>query len=346
MGADFGLFGLGRIGGNLARNALSKGMSVSLFDCDPALRSEIGSEFPASLEAFAADDESFAASIGPPRVILFTRAPGDAIDGTIARFIPCLDPGDIVVDAGDSWFRASERRERDLASRGLRFVSLGISGGAEGVLQGPSLMAGGAPELRPILLPIFERLAAKGPDGQACAVWHGPAGAGHFVKMMHNAIEYADMEILAESYNILKSSLRASHREVKACFSKWERSEIASHLLSLSVDVLSKDEADGVPLIDRILDRATQKGSGIRAIEYALELGVQASTLAEAVFARNLSMHKDERVTASALLGEHVSRASGSPSSLMEDVKKAALAAKIIAYSEGFSLLSRASEAE
>ncbi len=346
MRADFGLYGLGRVGSNLARNALMRGLPARLLDRNPARYEALKAEFVDSADRFAFDEADLVSSLSLPRLILLSLPAGGPVEEALSRFAPLLSPGDVIVDGGDSWFRDSERRERELARTGIRFVALGISGGAEGAYHGPSFMAGGASELRPILLPLLEKLAAKGPDGRACAGWHGPVGAGHFVKMAHNAIEYADMEILAEAYHILKSGLRANRGEVKSCFATWERSEISSHLLSLAVDVLAKDEEDGSPLLDRILDRAMQKGSGIRAIECALELGVQAPTLAEAVFARNLSMHKDERVMASALLGDQVARASGTPADLMEDVRKAVSASKIIAYSEGFSLITHASAAE
>ncbi len=346
MGAEFGLFGLGRVGGNLARNALSRGLKPRLFDRSAERIGSLRVALASAEGRFAIDESDFVASLASPRIILLSLPAGKAVDEAIERFLPLLSEGDAIVDAGDSWFRDSERREVGLAERGILFSGLGISGSAEDVLQGPAFMAGGGPGLRQALMPLLERLCAMGPDGRPCAIWVGPSGAGHFVKMTHNAIEYADMEILAEAYHILKSGLRANREEVRNCFASWERSEVSSRLLSLSVDVLSKDDADGTPLIDRILDRATQKGSGIRATEYALELGVQASTLSEAVFARNLSTHKDERVMASALLGEHVTRASGSPASLMDDVRKAVLASKIIAYSEGFALLSKASEVE
>lgn len=346
MGHEFGLYGLGRVGGNLARNALSRGMNPRFFDRTPARIESLRTAFPANPELFCVDEADFVRSLAAPRLILLCLPAGEAIDQAIDGFLPYLERGDAFVDAGDSWFRDSERRAAALAERGVLYAGLGVSGSAEDVLQGPAFMAGGSPELRPLLMPLLERLCATGPDGNPCAIWTGPVGTGHFVKMAHNAIEYADMEILAEAYHLLKVGLRASREEVRNCFAKWERSEVSSRLLSLSVDVLAKDDTDGSPLIDRILDRATQKGSGIRATEYALELGVQAPTLSEAVFARNLSTHKDERVMASALLGEHVTRASGSPSSLMDDVRKAVLASKIIAYSEGFSFITQGAEAE
>lgn len=346
MAGQFGIYGLDRVGGNLARNAYSRGLEPRLFGAGRFDEADWIGEQTGARAAFSSDEGTFVASLPRPRVIVLALPAHEAVDPAIERLGRRLEEGDVLVDACDSWFRDTERRERELSARGLHFVGLGVSGDAEGILKGPSFMAGGDPALKPILVPLLEELAARGPDGKACVAWHGPAAAGHFVKMAHNAIEYADMEILAEAYHVLKAGFRAKGDELRDCFSRWERTEIASHLLSLAVDVLSKNEEDGVPLVDRVLDRATHKGSGLRAIEYALELGVQASTLAEALFARNLSMRKDERVMASALLGEHRSHASGNPESLMEDVRKAVLAAKIISYSEGFGLVARAAEAE
>jgi len=344
MKARFGIYGLGLVGSNLARNALGKGLSLALYNRGAARREAFAAGVPEAAAALHPDPAVFVAALAAPRIILLSISAGPAVDEALASLLPHLEAGDLVADAGDSFYRDSERRSVALAEAGIAFVGLGLSGGAEGALTGPSFMAGGDEASRLRLSPILEALAAISPDGGPCVSWTGPAEAGHYVKMVHNSLAYADLEILAEAYHLLKASLRVKPEEMRSLFERWERTEVSSHLLALVVDILGMREADGQPFIDRVLDRATQKGTGIRAIESAFELGAQAATLAEAVFARNLTALKDERVRASALLGEHRSRPNGDPEGLGEDVRRSMLASKIIAYAEGFTLLGKAAE--
>lgn len=342
---DLGIYGLGIIGSNLAHNFLEKGFGLAAYNRGESHRRAFSEETTLYPRVFLAPTEAaFIASLSLPRVVLLTITAGKAVDEALERLIPLLDAGDILVDAGDSYFRDTERRVKLAADHALRFIGLGISGGAEGARSGPSLMAGGAPEAWPRLKPLLEAIAATTPSGEPCCDWIGPGGAGHFVKTAHNAIEYADMELIAEAYHLLRSTLRTSHDEMRMIFADWGRTELESYLLEITVDILGVREEDGEPLLDKVLDRGEQGGTGAWAVEAALELGIPVGILAESVFARHLSSLKDERMSASAVLMGPSAHPTGDRKTMIEEIRRAFLAAKTLAYTEVFLLLRRASE--
>jgi 6-phosphogluconate dehydrogenase len=345
--SDVGLYGLAVMGRNLALNFLDHGYSVTVFNRNR----QKGMDFLAAEGAahpglkLAADEAQFAASLKRPRTVILMVKAGDAVDETLDRLFPHLSEGDIIVDGGNSRWNDSARRDDDCAARGLRFVGLGVSGGEEGARHGPSFMPGGDAAAWPLLEPLLGAISAKGADGRPCVAWMGRGGAGHFVKTVHNAIEYADLELIAETYHLLRSSLRMSHDEMRTVFAEWNKTELSSYLIGITADALGVRDEDGEALVEKVLDSAGQKGTGCWAAEAALELGVPVALLADAVFARNLSALKDERVGASAVLGGPKAAATGERHSMVEDLRRALLAARVVAYAEGFLLLRAASAA-
>lgn len=343
--SDVGLYGLAVMGRNLALNILDRGYSLSVYNRSPDKCVDfMAAEGPShSGLKTAASEAAFVASLSLPRRLILMVKAGPPVDEALDRLLELLEPGDIVLDGGNSYYKDTERREERCASRGVRFIGLGVSGGEEGARRGPSLMAGGDSEAWEAVKPLLESIAAVADDGRPCAAWLGRGGSGHFVKMVHNAIEYADMELISESYSILLSSLHMSHDEMRTVFSEWNKTELSSYLIGITADILGVRDEDGEPLVEKVLDSAAQKGTGAWASGAALELGVPAGLLAEAVFARDLSALKDERVSASAVLSGPKAASTGERLAMVEDLRRALLAAKVIAYAEGFQLLSAAS---
>lgn len=339
--SDVGLYGLAVIGSNLARNIVDHGYSLAAYSREEAERLALSGGLD-GLRVCPSEEELVASLSRPRKLILEIKAA--AVDEVLGRLLPLLEPGDIIVDGGNSRYLDSARRAKLCAERGLRFVGMGLSGGAEGARRGPSLMPGGDPEAWAELKPFLESIAAVAADGAPCVSWMGEGGAGHFVKTVHNAIEYADMELIAESYHLLRSALKASPDEIRTIYADWNKTELSSYLIGITADVFGVREEDGEALVDKVLDVAEQKGMGAWAVEAALDLGVPSSILAEAVFARSLSTRKDERVTASAVLSGSSYAPTGERRSMIEELRKALLAAKILAYSEGFLLLRAASK--
>ena len=288
--AEIGLIGLGVMGQNLALNIADHGFPIAVYNRTPAR----------SAEAFAGSAEARSRPIVPcsgladlvgavrrPRAIILMIQAGEATDGQIEALVPLLEPGDVIVDGGNARYQDTMRRERALAERGLRLLGTGISGGEEGARHGPSIMAGGAPEAYARVRPIFEAIAAK-VDGAPCCAHLGPDGAGHFVKMLHNGIEYADMQLIAETYALMKHALGLGYPEMQAAFAAWNQGRSRSFLIEITADILGKrDPETGAPMVEMILDRAGQKGTGGWAVAAALDLGVPAPTIAEAVAARS-----------------------------------------------------------
>jgi 6-phosphogluconate dehydrogenase len=346
-GAHFGLTGLATMGANLARNVAHHGIPVAVHNRTPArtekFMAEHGSEGPLSGYESIAD---WIGALERPRVLMGMVKAGDPVDAVIAEVTPHLDPGDVLIDGGNSLFRDTQRRNSALAEHDIRFFGVGVSGGEEGALNGPSIMPGGDhhaydEQVRPIL----EAIAAE-VDGTPCCTWVGPDGAGHYVKMVHNGIEYADMQLIAESYDLLRHGVGLEVPEIARRFEAWNDSELESFLIEISARVLSKtDEATGKPLVDVILDAAEQKGTGRWTAQDALELGVPLTGITEAVFARALSALKDERVAAAERLAGPVG-AGGGDQSLAEDLEHALYASKIISYAQGFAQMTAAAETE
>jgi 6-phosphogluconate dehydrogenase len=294
--AQIGVTGLSVMGRNLARNLARHGFTVALHNRSPErTRSLIAEHGDEGTFVPSESMEDFVASLSRPRAVIVMVKAGAATDAVIAELVELLEPDDIVIDCGNTHFTDTIRREKDLAAKGLHFVGTGVSGGEEGALLGPSIMPGGSAQAYRTLGPIFESIAAQ-VEGTPCAVHVGPDGAGHFVKMVHNGIEYADMQLIAEAYDLLRSGLDAEPAQIAEIFREWNEGELESFLIEITADVLAHtDAATGRPFIDVVADRAEQKGTGRWTVQSALDLGVPITGIAEATFARSLSGHTEQR---------------------------------------------------
>ncbi|MGF1429535.1 NADP-dependent phosphogluconate dehydrogenase [Kitasatospora sp. LaBMicrA B282] len=337
--ADIGVTGLAVMGRNLARNFARHGHRVALHNRTPARTSALMAEFGHE-GAFVPTEtmEQFVAALERPRRIIIMVKAGEPTDGVIDELLPLLEPGDIVVDGGNAHFLDTRRREAALRERGLHFVGTGISGGEEGALEGPSIMPGGTAEAYRSLGPLLESIAAK-VDGQPCCTHVGPDGAGHFVKMVHNGIEYADMQLIAEAYDLLRHGAGRQPGEIAEVFRSWNEDRLESYLIEITAEVLGHtDAATGHPFVDVVLDRAEQKGTGRWTVQTALELGVPVSGIAEAVFARSLSGSAGLREAARGLPGPTETWLdSAAADRFAGDVEKALYASKMVAYAQGFN---------
>ncbi len=342
---DFGLIGLAVMGQNLVLNVERNGFSVAVYN-RTAARTE---EFMAG----AAQGknirpgyflEGFVGSLKRPRKIMIMVKAGAPVDGVIEQLKPLLDPGDLLIDGGNSFFGDTERRAEDLEAAGILYLGSGVSGGEYGALWGPSIMPGGQRDAWKMLQPVLTAISAK-VDGEPCVAYIGPRGAGHYVKMVHNGIEYGDMQLIAESYDILHRAAGLSAAELHEVFAEWNRGELGSYLVEITADILAKlDEQTGQPLVDVILDEAKQKGTGKWTSQSALDLGAPTPTINAAVESRIISAYKDERVAASKVLSGPEIRYDGDRQPLIADVRAALYAAKICSYAQGFALLRAASE--
>jgi 6-phosphogluconate dehydrogenase len=343
--AQIGVTGLAVMGRNLARNFARHGHAVALHNRTQArtdsLVAEHGSEgtFVPSRSM-----EEFVASLEPPRRVVIMVQAGAGTDAVIDELAALMEPGDIVVDGGNAHFVDTRRREAALRERGLHFVGAGISGGEEGALHGPSIMPGGSAESYSSLGPLLESIAAQ-VDGAPCCTHVGPDGAGHFVKMVHNGIEYADMQLIAEAYDLLRSAAGLSPAEIADVFREWNRGDLESYLVEITAEVLSHvDAATGNPFVDVVADAAEQKGTGRWTVQIALDLGVPVSGIAEAVFARSLSGHTELRQRARDLAGPGERWAVKDPETFVEDVRDALYASKVVAYAQGFDMIKAGSD--
>ena len=347
--ADIGVTGLAVMGRNLARNFASRGHVVALHNRSPARVDDLVAEHGHEGDFVASHGlaEFVAALKRPRRVVIMVKA-GPATDAVIDELVPLLEEGDIVVDGGNAHFEDTRRRDRALKDRGLHFVGAGVSGGEEGALLGPSIMPGGSPEAYAALGPILESIAAV-VDGVPCCTHVGPDGAGHFVKMVHNGIEYADMQLIAEAYDLMRQGLGLGPAELADVFETWNAGDLDSFLIEITSRVLRQvDAATGAPLVDVIVDQAEQKGTGRWTVQSALELGVPVSGIAEAVFARALSGHAEQREPArAALTGPSGSLGETSDDvrqRYVDDVRQALYASKLVAYAQGFDQIRVASQ--
>jgi 6-phosphogluconate dehydrogenase len=345
MKSDIGLIGIGVMGENLALNMEGKGFCVSAFDTAPAKleRFVLGRALGKNIQA-CHSVEALIDSLALPRKIMLMVPAGQAVDDVLEVLLPLLQKGDIVIDGGNSNFPDTTRRTQILEARGFLFVGVGVSGGEEGALHGPSLMPGGSSAAWDNVKPIFQAIAAK-VDGVPCCEWIGEEGAGHFVKMVHNGIEYGDMQLICETYDIMRTLLGMSAAEMHAVFKIWSESELKSYLIEITRDILAVKAEDGLPLLDRILDKAGQKGTGKWAVTTALNLAVPLTLITESVFARVLSSMKDERVVASTLLHGPIPEFSADKKVFIDQLGKALYAAKIISYTQGYQLLQAAGNA-
>jgi 6-phosphogluconate dehydrogenase len=350
-----GVVGLGVMGANLARNMASKGFPVAGYDLDAAKTQAFasGQSKSAGIGSADAPDRLMAVLERPRRVLMMVPA-GPAVDSVIAHLRPHLERDDILIDGGNSFFRDTDRRSDDLAAQGFRFVGMGVSGGEEGALRGPSMMPGGPREAWDALAPVLRAMAAKAEDGDPCVSYMGPRGAGHYVKMIHNGIEYGDMQLIAEVYDVLSRAAGLSAREIADIFAKWNEGELKSYLIEITARVLERvDPETGRPLVDVILDEAQQKGTGKWMSQNAFDVGAPIPTVNAAVEARLLSALKSERVAASTILpgpgapADATAANTGAPANvrdqLINSTRQALYAAKITSYAQGMALLRLAS---
>lgn len=344
MKADMGLIGLGVMGQNLVLNMARNGYRVAVYNRTPSVTQRFMEGPARGVEnvVSAATIEELVGSLEPPRRIMIMVKAGSPVDAVIEQLDPYLGAGDIIIDCGNSLFRATARRAATLEAAGLRYLGVGVSGGEEGALWGPSIMPGGSAEAWKHVESIFTDIAAKAPTGEPCCAYIGPGGAGHFVKMVHNGIEYVDMQLIAETYFVMRELLGMCADEMQTVFDDWNRGDLSSYLIEITARVLGKrDLHTGKPMVDVIADRAGQKGTGKWTAQEALDLGAAAPTMAEAVFARYLSAIKEERFAASEQLpGPDTG---GEREGMIADLRDALYAAKICAYAQGFELMKRAS---
>ncbi|WP_405152943.1 NADP-dependent phosphogluconate dehydrogenase [Paenibacillus sp. FSL K6-0108] len=342
---QIGVIGLAVMGKNLALNIESKGFSVSVFNRSPEKTHDLLKEAEGKNLTGAFSIEEFVGSLESPRKILIMVQAGKATDATIEQLLPHLDEGDIIIDGGNAYFPDTQRRSKELEAKGFRFIGAGVSGGEEGALKGPAIMPGGQESAYELVEPILTAISAKVGD-DACSTYIGPDGAGHYVKMVHNGIEYGDMQLIGEAYHLLKSVLNVSVEELHAIFSEWNQGELDSYLIEITADIFSKyDPETGKPMVDVILDAAGQKGTGKWTSQSALDLGVPLSMITESVFSRFLSAMKDERVAASKILNGPATEAfSGDKKAFIENVRKALFASKIVSYAQGFAQMRAASD--
>jgi 6-phosphogluconate dehydrogenase len=344
--ANIGVTGLAVMGANLARNLARHGFTVAVHNRTEArTRALIADHGDEGTFVAGASTEEFVASLEPPRRVVVMVKAGAPTDAVIDELAGLLDAGDMVVDGGNAHYMDTRRREADLRERGIHHVGTGISGGEVGALEGPSIMPGGSADSYEALAPMLETIAAH-VDGTPCCTHVGPDGSGHFVKMVHNGIEYADMQLIAESYDVLRHGLGMSPTELAAVFREWNAGELESYLIGITAEVLDHvDAATGEPFVDVVLDQAEQKGTGRWGVQSALDLGVPVTGIAEAVFARSLSARADQRRAAASLPGPNGGGgAATSADALVDDVQRALYASKIVAYAQGFDQIAAGSD--
>ncbi|WP_274651053.1 NADP-dependent phosphogluconate dehydrogenase [Paenibacillus humicola] len=343
---QIGVAGLAVMGKNLAMNIESKGFSVSVYNRSPEKTKDLVSEAQGKNLVGTYSVEQFVESLETPRKIIIMVKAGQPTDDTINQLVPHLSEGDILIDGGNAFFPDTQRRNKELQAKGLRFIGAGISGGEEGALKGPAIMPGGQKDAYELVEPILTAISAK-VNGDPCSTYIGPDGAGHYVKMVHNGIEYGDMQLIGEAYHLLKDVLKLDTDQLHEIFSEWNKGELDSYLIEITADIFSKrDPETGKPMVDVILDSAGQKGTGKWTSQSSLDLGVPLSIITESVFARFLSAMKEERTAASKRLsGPAASAYDGDPQEFIEAVRKALYASKIASYAQGFAQMKAASDA-
>ncbi|MGD6853523.1 NADP-dependent phosphogluconate dehydrogenase [Bacillus infantis] len=342
---EIGVIGLAVMGKNLAWNIESRGYAVSVYNRSSEKTEEMLKESEGKNITGTYSIEEFVNSLEKPRKIMLMVKAGGPTDATIEQLKPYLEKGDILIDGGNTFFADTQRRNKELSELGIHFIGTGVSGGEEGALKGPSIMPGGQKEAYDLVAPIFKDISAK-VNGEPCTTYIGPDGAGHYVKMVHNGIEYGDMQLISESYFLLKNVLGLSAEELHTVFADWNKGELDSYLIEITADIFTKkDEETGKPLVDVILDTAGQKGTGKWTSQSALDLGVPLPIITESVFARFLSAMKEERVHASKLLkGPEAKSFEGDREAFIESVRKALYMSKICSYAQGFAQMRAASD--
>src|SRR5277367_4655667 len=343
---DIGLIGLAVMGQNLVLNMNDHGYKVAVFNRTTSKVDEfLADEAKGTQVVGTHSAEELCASLKLPRRVMLMVKAGEVVDQTIEHVLPYLEKGDILIDGGNSLFTDTNRRTKELAAKGILFIGTGVSGGEEGARNGPSIMPGGNPAAWPHVKQIFQGIAAKVEDGTPCCDWVGEEGAGHFVKMVHNGIEYGDMQLICEAYDLLKRGLGLTADELHDVFAEWNKGELDSYLIEITTQIFAKKDEDGSPLVDKILDTAGQKGTGKWTVISALDTGQPVTLIGESVFSRCLSALKEERVDASKILeGPAGKPGVGDRAAFIEDVRRALYCSKIISYTQGYMLLRAAAK--
>lgn len=345
--ADFGVVGLAVMGRNLALNVESRGYTVAVYNRSSARTEDLVQTHSDKKFVPGYTVEEFVKSIKAPRRILLMVKAGAGTDAVIEELLPFLEKGDILIDGGNTFFEDTMRRSVKLAQSGINFIGMGVSGGELGALQGPSMMPGGQRDAYDLVEPILKEIAAKAPeDGKPTVAYIGPNGAGHYVKMVHNGIEYGDMQLIAESYDLLKRLLKLDKDALAGTFAEWNKGELDSYLIEITADILTRDDdlGSGKPMVDMILDRAGNKGTGKWSSQSALEVGAPQSLITESVYARYISAMKDDRVAASKVLAGPEFSFDGDVDATVEDIREALYFGKIMSYAQGFDQLRMASD--
>ena len=340
------MIGLAVMGENLTMNLVSKGFTVAVYNLEPekVVRAFVEGRGKGKTVIGAYSLKELVDALEKPRKIMMMIRAGSPVDEVIGQLLPLLEPGDIIIDGGNSHYPDTTRRTAYVESKGLLYIGTGVSGGEEGALNGPSMMPGGSPAAWPFVKPIFQAISAKVENGDPCCDWVGENGAGHFVKMVHNGIEYGDMQLICEAYQLMKDLLGMSYEEMHETFRKWNETELDSYLIEITRNILAVKDEDGGPLCEKILDTAGQKGTGKWTGIAALDEGVPLTLIGEAVFARCLSAMKEERVKASETFQRTIPAFEGDKEEMVEAIRKALFASKIISYAQGYTLMRTAAE--
>ena len=343
--ADIGLWGLAVMGENLVLNMESKGFTVAVFNRTTQKTRDFAEGRAKGKNIIGAYEvKDFIDLLARPRKVMLMVKAGKPVDMVIERILPYLEKGDLVIDGGNSYFGDTIRRHNQLKEKGLLYIGTGVSGGEEGALKGPSIMPGGSKEAYALVEPIFTKISAH-VDGQPCCIYIGDDGAGHYVKMVHNGIEYGDMQLICEAYYLMANALGMTTEQMHDVFTRWNKGDLDSYLIEITADILSKKDADtGSPMVDIILDKAGQKGTGAWTSQSALALGIAAPTIAEAVFARCISAIKAERVAASREFSGPEAKYTGDKKQLIEAIHEALYASKICSYAQGFAMMAAAAK--
>jgi 6-phosphogluconate dehydrogenase len=343
--ADIGLIGLAVMGENLVLNMVSKGFKVAVYNRTLSKVEEFVRGRGKGKNIIGASSlTELVKSVRRPRKIMMMVRAGGAVDEMIDHLVPLLDRGDVIIDGGNSNFADTSRRVESVELKGLFYVGTGVSGGEEGALRGPSIMPGGSSGAWELIRPVFQTIAARAGDGSPCCRWIGPGGSGHFTKMVHNGIEYGDMQLICESYHLMKEVPHLDAGELHKVFRHWNEGDLKSYLVEITSDIFSSRDDDGTPILDKILDTAGQKGTGKWTVSSALDLDTPLTLIGESVFSRYLSAMKEDRVRASKVLGGPKAKFEGSTEDFVGDLERALYASKIVSYAQGFALLRAASE--